>query len=211
MQSVITLHDELIPHIKALCDEFGQLFLACVAGNHGRLDRKPRMKNRAMLNFDWLLYQFLQRTIKADPKYHSRVTFMIPDGPDASYRVHNVRYMMKHGDKFTGGNGITGPLLPWMRGDMKTRKQYSAMRQPYDTLVMGHWHQLRFLEGIIVNGCLPGFNEYAMNMGYGFEPPQQALWITSPTRGITISEGIWGDEATPALESEWLSLRSTNK
>src|SRR5690606_17464521 len=53
MQAVITLHDELVPHLKVLCDEFGRLHVPCVAGNHGRLDRKPRQKNGPALNFDW--------------------------------------------------------------------------------------------------------------------------------------------------------------
>lgn len=210
-QSVINVHDVLVPHLKLLCDEFGRLFVPCVYGNHGRLDRKPRKKNASFLNFDWVLYQFIARTIGADPKYRNRITFQIPDGPDASYCIHNTRYLLTHGDKFTGGNGITGPLLPWMRGDMKTRKQYGAMGLPYDVLVMGHWHQLRYLEGIIVNGCLPGFNEYAMSMGFGYEAPCQALWLTHPSRGITFREAIWADPPKPraAPASEWVSLRST--
>jgi hypothetical protein len=123
LQAIVTLHDELVPALKTLCDEFGKLHVPCVVGNHGRLDRKPRMKNGPMLNLDWLLYQFIARTIGSDPKYSGRITFQIPDGFDASYRVHGVRYMLTHGDSFKGGSGITGPLLPWMRGDAKTRKQ----------------------------------------------------------------------------------------
>lgn len=208
-QALVTTHDALIPHLKLLADEFGRLYMPCVPGNHGRLDRKPRKKNGPLLNFDWLLYQFLARTIGADPVYRKKITFQIPDGFDASYRIYNTRYLLTHGDKFTGGNGITGPLLPWMRGDMKTRKQYSAMGKPYDVLVMGHWHQLRYLEGIIVNGCLPGFNEYAMSMGFGYEPPQQALWLTHPSRGITFREAIWADDPKPFEESDWVSVRSS--
>lgn len=206
MESVITLHDELIPHLYALADEFGKVHVVCVAGNHGRMDKKPRIKNRQKLNFDWLLYHFIMRTVEQG-KYADKITFSIPDGDDASYRIYNTRFLLTHGDKFTGGNGITGPLLPWMRGDMKTRKQYGAMGKPYDWLIMGHWHQLRYLEGIIVNGCLPGFNEYAMRMGFGFELPQQALFITHPTRGVTFREAIWADEPTRSVASPWVSVQ----
>lgn len=208
MQSVITLHDELVPGLKALCDEFGKLHVPCVAGNHGRLDRKPRMKNGPALNFDFLLYQFLARTIHADPKYRDRITFQIPDGFDASYRVYGTRYMLTHGDSFKGGSGITGPLLPWMRGDAKTRKQYGALGMPYDVLVMGHWHQLRYLGQIIVNGCLVGFNEYAMKSRFDYEPPMQALWLTHPVRGLTFQESVFADDPKALNEAPWVSVKA---
>jgi uncharacterized Zn finger protein (UPF0148 family) len=206
VQSVITLHDELVPHLKRLSDEFQRIHVPCVAGNHGRLDRKPRMKNGPALNFDYLLYQFLARTIGADPKYKNRITFQIPDGFDASYRVYGTRYMLTHGDSFKGGSGITGPLLPWMRGDAKTRKQYGALGMPYDVLVMGHWHSLRYLGQIIVNGCLVGFNEYALKSRFDYEPPQQALWLTHPVRGLTFQEAVFADDPKPVKAQQWASV-----
>lgn len=206
MQAVITLHDELVPHIKALCDEFERLHVPCVAGNHGRLDRKPRQKNGPALNFDWLLYQFLARTIGSDPKYRDRVTFQIPEGYECSYRVHGLRYMLTHGDAFKGGNGITGPLLPWMRGGLKASKSYTAMGMPFDVMLMGHWHQLRYLRSIIVNGSLVGYNEYAAKNHFDYEPPQQALWITHPTRGLTFQEGVFADDAAAVKETAWVEV-----
>jgi hypothetical protein len=206
MEAVITLHDELVPHIKALADEFGLLHLPCVVGNHGRLDRKPRMKNGPKLNYDWLLYHFLARTIGADPKYRGRVTFQIPDGYEASYRIHGVRYMLTHGDSFKGGDGISGPLMPWMRGSLKASKSYSAMGMPFDCMVMGHWHQLRYLNSIIVNGSLVGYNEFAQKLHFGFEPPQQALWLTHPARGLTFQEAVFADEPKPQGERDWVSV-----
>jgi hypothetical protein len=206
MQAVITLHDELVPHLKTLCDEFGRLHVPCVAGNHGRLDRKPRQKNGPALNFDWLLYQFIARTIGADLKYRDRITFQIPDGYECCYRVHGLRYMLTHGDAFKGGSGITGPLLPWMRGGLKASKSYSAMGMPFDVMVMGHWHQLRYLRSIIVNGSLVGYNEYASKNHFDFETPQQALWITHPTRGLTFQEAVFAEDAAPIAEKAWVEV-----
>lgn len=205
-EAVITLHDELVPHLKALCDEFGLLHVPCVVGNHGRLDRKPRMKNGPKLNYDWLLYQFIARTIGADPKYRNRITFQIPDGYEASYRVHGVRYMLTHGDSFKGGDGISGPLMPWMRGSLKASKSYAAMGMPFDVMLMGHWHQLRYLGSIIVNGSLVGFNEFAQKMHFGFEPPAQALWLTHPVRGLTFQEAVFADDPKPQGERDWISI-----
>ena len=205
-EAVITLHDELVPHLKALCDEFGLLHIPCVVGNHGRLDRRPRMKNGPKLNYDWLLYHFIARTIGADPKYKGRITFQIPDGYEASWRVHGIRYMLTHGDSFRGGDGITGPLMPWMRGSLKASKSYAAMGMPFDCLVMGHWHQLRYLGSIIVNGSLVGYNEFAQKMHFGYEPPQQALWLTHPARGLTFQEAVFADDPKPQGERDWISV-----
>jgi hypothetical protein len=206
MQAVVTLHDQLVPILRSLCDEFGRLHVPCVVGNHGRLDRKPRQKNGPALNFDWLMYQFIARTIGSDPKYRGRITFQIPEGYECSWRVHGTRYMLTHGDSFKGGDGITGPLIPWMRGDLKARKSYGAMGLPYDVMVMGHWHQLRYLGQIIVNGSLVGYNEYAAKNHFGFEPPQQALWLTHPTRGLTFQEAVFADEPRPRDARAWVSI-----
>lgn len=206
MEAVITLHDELVPHLKTLCDEFGRLHVPCVVGNHGRLDRKPRMKNGPKLNYDWLLYQFIARTIGSDLKYRGRITFQIPDGYEASYRIHGVRYMLTHGDSFKGGDGISGPLMPWMRGSLKASKSYSAMGMPFDVMVMGHWHQLRYLGSIIVNGSLVGYNEFAQKLHFGYEPAQQALWLTHPARGLTFQEAVFADDPKPQGEREWVSV-----
>lgn len=208
LEAVITLHDELVPHLKALCDEFGLLHVPCVVGNHGRMDRKPRMKNGPKLNYDWLLYQFIARTIGSDPKYRGKITFQIPDGYEASWRVHGVRYMLTHGDSFKGGDGISGPLMPWMRGSLKASKSYAAMGMPFDCLVMGHWHQLRYLGSIIVNGSLVGYNEFAQKLHFGFEPPQQALWLTHPVRGLTFQEAVFADEPKPQDERAWVSVHA---
>lgn len=206
MQAVITLHDDLVPALKLLCDEFGRLHVPCVVGNHGRLDRKPRQKKGPALNFDWLLYQFIARTIGSDSKYKSRITFQIPDGYECSWRVHGVRYMLTHGDSFRGGDGITGPLMPWMRGMLKASKTYSAQNLPFDCMVMGHWHQLRYLRDVIVNGSLVGYNEYAAKNHFGFEPPQQALWLTHPVRGLTFQEAVFAEDPMPRDAREWVSV-----
>lgn len=212
LQAIVTLHDELVPALKSLCDEFGKLHVPCVVGNHGRLDRKPRMKNGPFLNHDWLLYQFIAKTISNSPKYASRITFQIPDGFDCVYRVHGLRYLLTHGDSFSGGNGITGPLLPWMRGQAKTQQQYGAIGLPFDVLCFGHWHQLRFLvnqrNGIIVNGSLCGFNEYALKNRFAYEQAAQALWLTSPKGRVWFTTAVDAEEPRDTAEAAWCEVRA---
>lgn len=206
LAGVLNLLDNTIAGIDLLKEEFGRLFLPCVVGNHGRLDHKVRAKNGVYDNVDWLFYQLLDRHYADDPD----VTFLIPDSTDAYYRVYDVRYMLTHGNQFRGGTGISGPYTPWTLGDHKKRKRQTAIKQPYDTLIFGHFHMLTWgsANNFIVNGSLKGYDEYAFTNNFPYERPKQALWITHPSHGITMKLDVFGDddEESTKLDESWVSL-----
>lgn len=56
-------------------------------------------------------------------------------------------------------------LGPIIRGDHKKRSRNSQIDLGYDTLLLGHWHQLIMLQRLIVNGSLKGYDEYAALKG----------------------------------------------
>jgi transposase-like protein len=191
--------------IERLADTFGSVFVPCVSGNHGRNTHKIRAKGRNFTSFDWLLYQFLAKRFESD----KRVKFMIPDGPDCYYSVMGHRYLLTHGDQFRGGDGMIGALGPIIRGDHKKRSRNAQIGMEYDTMLMGHWHQLIQLRRLIVNGSLKGYDEYANQNNFGFEPPQQALWLTHPTQGITFSAPVHVERAKQAKTvPQWVSWRA---
>jgi hypothetical protein len=82
-------------------------------------------------------------------------------------------------------NGMLTHNSPLMLGDARKRKRSIAIDQPYDYLIMGHWHQYIMAKGIIVNGSLKGADEFSFQSNFDYELPQQALWITHPIWGIT--------------------------
>jgi len=183
MPVVLDLVDHLYIAIKRLKQVFGKVFLPCVAGNHGRNTKKVRAKEFNFQSFDWLIYMQLDKLFQDDPD----VVFYIPDGTDARVEIAGHRYLFSHGNQFRGGDGMVGALGPIMRGDHKKRGRNSQVGQEYDTLVIGHWHQLVQMKRVIVNGSLIGYNEYAYANNFGYEPPQQALWVSHPHHGITFS------------------------
>jgi len=202
MPTFVDLQEVLIWCIETLADEFGHVFIPCVTGNHGRNTKKIRAKGRNFTSFDWLLYVMLAKHFERD----RRIQFMIPDGPDALYRIYSHRYLLTHGDQFRGGDGMIGPLGPIMRGDHKKRSRNAQIAQEYDTMIMGHWHQLMQLRPLIVNGSLKGYDEYANAGNFRFEDPAQALWITHPTHGITWSSPVYVHRrAAPRTEQKWWS------
>jgi len=206
MPVVLDLWGALAWAIQTLADKFGRVFIPCVTGNHGRNTHKIRAKGRNFTSFDWLVYQFLAKRFEAD----ERISFLIPDGSDAYYSVMGHRYLLTHGDQFRGGDGMIGALGPIIRGDHKKRSRNAQIDQEYDTMLLGHWHQLIQLQRLIVNGSLKGYDEYAYANNFGYEPPRQALWITHPLHGITFSAPVTVDRhknSTRIISNDWVALK----
>jgi len=70
------------------------VYIPAVVGNHGRIDKKPRAKNRVYDNYDWLAYQLLKRHFAGGKS----ISFGIADGADQVFTVHNTSYLLTHGD-----------------------------------------------------------------------------------------------------------------
>jgi predicted phosphodiesterase len=173
--------DEIAAGLSLLADEYGKVHVPVVVGNHGRRTRKPRAKKRARDNFDWFLGRQLQRLFAKD----DRITFDVSESTDCATASYGHRVLLTHGDQASGGGGIGGIWPPIMRLDARKGQRYAAVNQPYDLLIMGHWHQLVFGPKFIVNGSLKGYDEYAAISNFSFEPPQQACWLMTPEHGRT--------------------------
>lgn len=212
MPVVLDLVDHLYIAIKRLKEVFGRVFLPCVAGNHGRNTHKVRAKEFNYNSFDWLIYKQLDRLFQEDPD----VVFFIPDGTDALVNIAGHKYCFTHGNQFRSfGDSMIGALGPVVRGDHKKRGRNAQVGQEYDTLVLGHFHQLMQMKRVIMNGSLIGYNEYAYSNNFGYEPPQQALWLSHPRHGITfsmpvnVSEDIGKKDRSAA--QPWVSFHDAKK
>lgn len=184
MPTVVRLAGVLVAVLRRLADEFGQVFVPAVIGNHGRNTMKPVMKGRAHTSFEWLMYQMIEAQLKDD----ARICMHISAETDVLYSVFGHRYLLTHGDALgvRGGDGIIGAIGPIMRGQVKLRNSESQIGRDFDTVIMGHWHQLLWLPGCIVNGTLKGYDEFTrLGLRAPFSEPKQALWFTHPEHGIT--------------------------
>lgn len=193
--------------LAILADRFGNVFVACAAGNHGRQTKKPQCKRYVYKNADWLIYNLLDRQFKDDP----RISFSIPAANECLYRVYDHRYLALHGDDLgvKGGDGIIGAIGPIMRGEIKVANSSSHINRAYDTLLMGHWHQLLWLPRAIVNNTLKGYDEYARRvLRAPASLPGQALWFTHPKWGITAKweVGLGEKKSIGRAATEWKSI-----
>jgi hypothetical protein len=182
LESVLALTEILHAGLQQMVDEFGKLYVPCVVGNHGRIHKKPRAKFRVQQNYEWIIYQLLAQRFASDP----RVTFEIPDSTDVTFKIFNTTFLLTHGDQFKGGSGISGIFTPLMLGASRKLKRQQAVQKPFDVMMVGHFHSYIHTNSLIVNGTSKGLDEYAYQMNFGFEEPQQAMFLVHENHGITI-------------------------
>jgi hypothetical protein len=178
---------QLSSAINTLADEFNKVHIGAVVGNHGRNSHKPVYKNRAQSNIEWLMWRVLAREFAKD----DRVTFQISDAIDLGVQLYGTRYVLTHGDEFRGGSGIQGARAPLALGVHRTTVRQMATDNPMDYMATGHFHQyMPPSQGLVMNGSLKGYDEFAYGKRFRPELAQQAFWITSPEHGPTISAPV---------------------
>ena len=181
LSSLLYWTGPLVAGARKLAEAFGSVYIPVVVGNHGRNSIKPIHKMRVRDNFDLLFAQIVARELAGD----KRITFAISESPDATYSAYNTTYHITHGDQARGGSGIAGSWSPLMLLAVRKLK-----RIRFDYLVCGHWHRLGTFLKIRANGSGVGYNEYAFNNNFDWEPPQQDFLLTDPQRGIVLDAPI---------------------
>lgn len=161
--------------LTQLANEFGKVFVATVAGNHGRQTHKPTAKLYARLNYDTLICQMVQDALGAD----TRITFQIATGRDNSFPIFNRTVFVNHGDGLgtAGGMGFAGPLLPIVRGTKKVEAQQARAGRRPDLILHGHYHHSANPGPVLSNGSVPGYSEYGNGLRAAIEPPQQWAFL----------------------------------
>lgn len=204
MQALVELQGVMIWALEKLADQFGNVYCPAVPGNHTRLTKKPHAKNAVFKTLDWLLYQQLR--FYFETKKDKRIVIMPSDSLDTQFKLYNTTYRLTHGDQFRGGGGIQGALSPWMIGDYRKRKRQQAINNSYDYMLMGHWHELAWIKGIVVNGSIKGYDEYAYRNNFQFQLPQQALWINHPDHGMIHWMPVFLEDNIKNRVVEWCSF-----
>lgn len=175
--------------IKTFADEFGQLHIVGVCGNHGRLTPKMPYKGMVENNLDWSLYCQIARHFRDINDI--RITWNVPTAPDAYFEVYEHRHCMTHGNQARGGGGISGLLTPLSLLDHKKRKRDASTFGAASHTWMGHWHQYLPMGQITVNSSLKGYDEYAFGNNFSYEEPQQAFAVLTPEHNVTIQTAIY--------------------
>lgn len=181
--------DPMVQGVQMMAEHFGKVYIPVVVGNHGRYDRKPLAKLRARENYEWFFAKTVAR-VCAERKIKG-VTFDVSDSADATYMTYGFRKMLTHGDQASGGSGWGGIMSPIMRLDDKKQKRQAAVKLPYDYMDIGHWHTYTVMPRGLINGSMVGYDEYAFLNNFGFEVPQQGMYLMTPEHGRTFTAPIF--------------------
>jgi hypothetical protein len=199
------LTDIMISAIENLALKFGNVCVFWTVGNHGRGTMKPRMKARVRTSYEWVIGCNVERYFRKN----KHVRIIVPVETDIHFNVYGQRFMQTHGDNLgtKGGDGIIGSIGPIMRGAMKVGRSESQVGRDFDWLLLGHWHQMLWLPGCIVNNSLKGFDEFArLALRAPYSRPSQALWFVNPEHGLTARWEVYLEGQLQAEETmKWVS------
>jgi hypothetical protein len=190
MSTLATFEAMLEPIINGFLTinrEFPRLVVSVRRGNHTRTSRKTPAKGRVRESFDWLFMRVVARELR-----NSGIVFDITESDDGIVQQYNHRFLATHGDQFRGGSGISGIMTPLALGNYRKLRRNVSIGDhlAYDTMILGHFHQYLVIPGVIVNGSLKGYDEYAYVSNFGFETPRQAFWVTTPEHGPSFHTAI---------------------
>ena len=143
-----------------------KLRIVCHRGNHGRSTHKMQFKNDFETNNETLLYWVLR-----DRLQDKRIEWVIEKNAITYTEIIEGVYLRTaHGHQIKFRNGVGGLLVPanrWVLKQNQTKKAALTM--------LGHFHTRNQMKGILVSGSLKGFDEYALELGFEYEPPSQSF------------------------------------
>jgi len=187
LASVISASESIASAIHLLAEHYGNIFIPCVVGNHGRLTPRVSFKGAVEDNFDWLVYKMLALHFAKD----KRVSVVVSSSPEYDFKIYSTTFRMSHGHEFRGGSGIIGGIYPILRGNKRKLERQSIIGRPYSHLLIGHWHQaITGVSGVICNGSIKGYDEYAYSGQFPPYPPEQVWFCVDPRHGVTISAKV---------------------
>lgn len=196
---VMDLFGEELRGIDLLQKTFGKVVVISVAGNHGRLTKKPIAKKYSEWNFDFMLALMLEKACQ-----NKNVTFITPPSGEAYFQLYGTRFLLTHGDRIgsRGGQGFIGPIATITRGAKKTRDAYAMVKKLIDWVLVGHFHTSAMGTGFLSNGSLPGYGEFAASIKASPEPPSQTLFFINRKYGLNeYRRLVLTDESIP--DSQW--------
>ncbi len=184
LEAVLLVAEEEMGGIRRLLDAFDHVEVKSVGvgGNHDRDLMKPTTKNAIGHSLEMLVHNMLVREFKNDP----RVTFQTSRGFDVRFPIYDMNIILTHGDRIgsRGGTGFIGPAANILKGAYKVRQEQAMLGYHIDRVDLGHFHYPFQAPGVLSNGSMPGYTEFAKQFRMQPSKPQQWLCYHHPRRGV---------------------------
>jgi UDP-2,3-diacylglucosamine pyrophosphatase LpxH len=169
VESMLSLHDYLIQKFY----DFGSLYkktkIICLTGNHPRMTEKAQHKKKALNNFEYILGNMIQHSLKEQ----KNIEVIVPKSTFVLDSILGKNYLLMHGDGLSSGSGGFGGIAYYALAS-GAAKLYGALEKAninetrFNSIIIGHLHSFSFIpifQGghILINASLIGTGEYALN------------------------------------------------
>lgn len=183
-QALVQLAYALDEMYTTLADEFDEVEVIVIPGNHPRATKVPRFKQKTVTNYEYILGHFIASL--AGEKY----TVQVPKDLVYVHEVCGKRLGMTHGDGVQS-NSFAG--IPFYGIRQRQNALQSLMRHlgnpGIDYLLMGHFHTPTVMVGtdstVIINGAIKGGDEYSIGTRLASTDPVQLLLTYHEKHGLT--------------------------
>ena len=202
MEQMIRGANLIAQALMTLAPHFKTITVPCVVGNHGRMTRKPPMKDKYM-DWDYMLYQW----VAVFCKEQENITFSIPKSYINMFDVNNHRILIMHGDSVSGaGSNVSiTKAITSLRGVFQYKKNYEIESglgylydgEPlnFDSAMIGHFHRIDEIDigtgELHIVGCMKGPDEFALQRLHTATKPKQIVTYWHPTYGNIGKEIIY--------------------
>lgn len=201
LASVLYWMEPIIGFLELMAKEYPGVEVDAVPGNHPRNTEKYDHKNRVKKNYESFFWAVVRDRLK-DRGKAPNVTVNVSPSANMNVQIYGRNYLLDHGYEFKGGSGISGAFAPLSLGAHRKNLRQSVADMPMHTMIIGHLHQIINIPGVIMGGCLKGYDEFAFD--HNLRPDEngagQAMWITSPERAQVLWMPIY---VTDREEEGW--------
>lgn len=183
-----------------LAPHFSSIRVPCVVGNHGRMTRKPPLKDKYM-DWDFLTYQW----VAAFCSKQQNISFIIPQSFAQIIEIYNRKVLLFHGDSVAGGGNSQSihKMIGAMRGVTQFRQALEAAVIEYDgslsdnftDVMLGHFHRVDMYDigtgSAWICGTMKGGDEFSLNRMHTMSAPKQVITYWHPTYGNVGTETVY--------------------
>jgi hypothetical protein len=179
--------------LQRLSAKFKKIRYVGISGNHGRTAKGKPESQAYYKNFDYLFNSIISTRLRDNKK-------VVVDIPEAIFTVVEVaghKILVSHGMELPPGSmGL--PAYAINRASGGYQELLRMVGEHYDYWIMGHLHRPMELDTAIVNGCMSGYDSFAV--GKMFKPirPMQKLIGFHPHHGKAWEYQVRLDQAPKA-------------
>ncbi len=168
--------------ILQLAEHFDTIEVRCMAGNHGRIDKKPEAGRYVEESYETIIYGIIKSLIY-EHGLSLRIKVAIPNTEVYTFVRLGHTIKIGHGGHIKGGNSIAGiPIYGLSREILRQfrNEMVSGSSQGISLITYGHFHDYSVLKNtMLISGAGCPTGPWALHRFGEFADPTNLIYYTS--------------------------------